>query len=329
MADLLGRAGGMGEIADVQGPYESAPFGNELVELAKTDDSIVGLSADMSKYSDIVPFMKAYPERYFNAGVAEQSAVMMAAGLAKVGKTAFCATYAAFLSRRALDFIAIACAHSKANVKIMAGSPGLVNPYGATHQSLEDLVVMRSVPDLTVIDPCDAVELRHAVRAAAATPGTFYIRNLRGKVPVVFEEDGFEFAVGKARLVREGTDVAVISTGFMTERAMKAADAARAQGVSAAVLHVPTIKPLDVEAIAGIAASVERVIVVENGLRSGGLGTAVTETVHDSGIAVPVTRIGLHDRFHPCGSQGYNEHRFGLDQEAVTNAVLTGVWNYA
>ncbi|MBY6414634.1 transketolase family protein [Rhodococcus sp. BP-252] len=329
MPDLLNRAGGMGEIAEVQGPYETAPFGNELVELAKTNQSIVGLSADMSKYSDIVPFMKAYPERYFNAGVAEQSAVMMAAGLAKVGKTAFCATYAAFLSRRALDFIAIACAHSKANVKIVAGSPGLVNPYGATHQSLEDLVVMRSVPDLTVIDPCDAVELRHAVRAAAATPGTFYIRNLRGKVPVVFDESDFEFVVGKARRVREGTDVAVISTGFMTERAMKASDTARDLGVSAAVLHVPTIKPLDEQAIVDIASSVGRVVVVENGLRAGGLGTAVIEVVHDRGIAVPVTRIGLHDRFHPCGSQAYNEKVFGLDQDAITDAVVTGNWAFA
>ena len=328
MSDLLNRAGGMGEIADVRGPYETAPFGNELVELAKSNSSIVGLSADMSKYSDIVPFMNAYPERYFNAGVAEQSAVMMAAGLAKVGKTAFCATYAAFLSRRALDFIAIACAHSNANVKIVAGSPGLVNPYGATHQSLEDLVVMRSVPDLTVIDPCDAVELRHAVRAAANTPGTFYIRNLRGKVPIVFDENSFEFVVGKARLVREGTDVAVISTGFMTERAMKAADTAGELGVSAAVLHMPTIKPLDEQAIIEVASTVGRVIVVENGLRSGGLGSAVTEVVHDNGIAVPITRIGLHDRFHPCGSQSYNEQLFGLDQDAITNAVVTGNWEF-
>ncbi|MBM9466562.1 transketolase family protein [Nakamurella leprariae] len=327
MADVLNRAGGMGEVAEVAGPYEIAPFGNELVALGRENPDIVGLSADMSKYSDIVPFMKEFPERYFNAGVAEQNAVMMAAGLAKVGKIAFCATYAAFLSRRALDFIAIACAHSKANVKIVAGSPGLVNPYGATHQSLEDLVVMRSVPDLTVIDPCDAVELRHVVRAAAATPGTFYIRNLRGKVPVVFDEQDFTFEIGKARLLRDGTDVAVLSTGFMTERALKAADAARAADVSAAVLHIPTIKPLDEAAVLDVAARVGRVIVIENGLRSGGLGSAVTELVHDTGLDTPITRIGLHDRFHPCAAQWYNEREFGLDQDAITGAVITGVWS--
>lgn len=329
MADVNNRAGGMGEIADVIGPYERAPFGTELANLGAQDERIVGLSADMSKYSDIVPFRDKFPDRYFNAGMAEQNAVMMAAGLAKVGKVAFCATYAAFLTRRALDFIAVSCAHSKANVKIVAGSPGLVNPYGATHQSLEDLVVMRAIPDLTVIDPCDAVELRHVIRAAAETPGTFYIRNLRGKVPVIFEETGFEFEIGRARLLRPGTDVAVIGTGFMTARALTAATTAAEQGVSAAVLHVPTIKPLDTEAIAAVAADVKRVVVVENGLRSGGLGTAVIETLADRGVSVPVQRIGLGDRFHPCGSQGYNEALFGLDEAAITRAVITGEWDFA
>ncbi|GAC68362.1 transketolase family protein [Gordonia soli] len=326
MAEVKNRAGGMGEIAEVEGPYERAPFGTELADLGALDERIVGLSADMSKYSDIIPFRDRFPERYFNAGMAEQNAVMMAAGMAKVGKIAFCATYAAFLTRRALDFIAVSCAHSNANVKIVAGSPGLVNPYGATHQSLEDLVVMRSIPDLTVIDPCDAVELRHAVRAAAATPGTFYIRNLRGKVPVVFDETDFTFEIGRARLLRPGRDVAVIGTGFMTARALAAAETAAGQGVSAAVLHVPTVKPLDAEAIAAVCADVNRVIVVENGVRSGGLGTAVVETLSDHGIAVPVQRIGLGDRFHPCGSQAYNEALFGLDEDAITRAVITGDW---
>ncbi len=329
MAEIKNRAGGMGEVADVVGPYEVAPFGNELARLGAADSRIVGLSADMSKYSDIIPFRNRFPDRYFNAGMAEQSAVMMAAGLAKVGKIVFCATYAAFLTRRALDFIAVACAHSKADVKIIAGSPGLVNPYGATHQSLEDLVVMRSVPDLTVVDPCDAIELRHVIRAAAATPGTFYIRNLRGKVPVIFDEKDFAFEVGKARLLRPGSDVAVISTGFMTARALNAARTAADNGVSAAVLHVPTIKPLDVDAIEAVCADVRRVVVVENGLRSGGLGSTVVETLADRGIHVPVQRIGLGDRFYPCGSQAYNEALFGLDGAAITHAVMTGDWAFA
>src|SRR3954464_10907563 len=168
------RAGGMGEVADVVGPHEVAPFGQVLRKLAEGDPRIVGVTADMGRYSDIGPFKEAFPDRYFNAGMAEQNTISIAAGLAKVGKVAFAATYAAFLTRRALDFMAIACAHSGADVKVMAGSPGLVNPYGGTHQAIEDLAVMCCIPAVTVIDPCDAVELRQVVRAAAETPGTFY-----------------------------------------------------------------------------------------------------------------------------------------------------------
>src|SRR4051812_2042284 len=154
----------MGEVAEVAGPHEVAPFGHALRQLARERSDIVGVTADMGRYSDIGPFKEEFPERYFNVGMAEQNAIMVAAGLAKTGKVAFAATYAAFLTRRALDFMAIACAHSNADVKVMAGSPGLVNPYGGTHQAIEDLAVMCSIPGVTVIDPCDAVELRQVVR---------------------------------------------------------------------------------------------------------------------------------------------------------------------
>jgi len=319
----------MGEIADVVGPHEVAPFGKELARLAHQDPRVVAVSADMSRFSDLQPFIAEHPERYFAAGMAEQSAVSIAAGLAKSGRTVFCATYAVFLTRRALDFIAITCAHSQLDVKVFAGAPGLVNPYGATHQSLEDLVVMRSIPDLTVIDPCDAVELRQVVQAAAATPGTFYVRNLRGKVPVVLDEATYRFEVGKARLLREGTDVVVVSTGYLTGRALAAADEARAAGRSVGVLHVPTVKPFDEDAVREACAGAGRVVTLENGLRTGGLGSAVTECLHDAGLTQRVLRVGLGDRFHPCGSQDYNEKLFGLSQDAVTRAVVDGVWDFA
>ncbi len=322
------RAGGMGEVADVAGPYEVAPFGTELARLASMDPSIVAVSADMSRYSDLQPFLAAHPDRYFAAGMAEQSAISMSAGMAKVGKTVFCATYAAFLIRRALDFIAVACAHSGLDVKVFAGAPGLVNPYGATHQSLEDLVVMRGIPDVTVIDPCDAVELRQVVQAAATTPGTFYVRNLRGKVPVILDEDTYRFRVGEARVLREGTDVAVVSTGYLTGRALLAADRARGKGISVTVVHVPTIKPLDKDTIREACAGARRVVTLENGLRTGGLGSAVTEVLHDAGLGQRVMRVGLGDRFHPCGSQDYNELRFGLSQEAVDRVVLENTWAF-
>ncbi len=328
MADVKSRTGSMGEVADIDGPYEVAPFGTTLAALGETDPRIVGVTADMARYSDILPFRDAFPERYFNAGMAEQNTIMIAAGLAKVGKVAFAATYAAFLTRRALDFMAVACAHSRADVKVMGGSPGLVNPYGGTHQALEDLAVMRAIPDVTVIDPCDAVELRQVVAAAAQTPGTFYIRNLRGKVPVVLGED-YRFEIGKARVVRRGSDVGIVSTGFMTARALEAADRAAERGVDVGVLHVPTIKPFDTDGVREFVAGVGRVVTAENHLRTGGLGSAVLESLYDADIERrPVVRIGLGDRFHPCGAQDYLDALFGLNVEAITEAAVTGRWDH-
>lgn len=329
MAEQTNRAGGMGEVAEVTGRYEVAPFGHALRELAAEFPDIVGITADMGRYSDMLPFQAAYPERYFNAGMAEQNTIMIAAGLAKVGKIVFAATYAAFLTRRALDFMAIACAHSKADVKVMGGSPGLVNPYGGTHQAIEDLAVMRSIPGVTVIDPCDAVELRQVVRAAAQTSGTFYIRNLRGKVPVVLDEATYQFKIGKAKVLREGSDVGIISTGYMTSRALQAADSASLAGVRCGVLHVPTLKPFDEHAVVEFADSTGRLITAENHLRTGGLGSLVLEAVYDAELEHrPLVRMGLRDRFHVCGSQPYLDALYGLDVEAMTRAVVTGRWDF-
>ena len=157
----------------------------------------------MGRYSDILPFRDAHPTRFFNVGMAEQCLIMVAAGLAKTGKIAYCTTYSVFITRRAYDFVAIAGAHSKANVKIFAGMPGLVNGYGATHQATEDLNMMRGIADLTIIDPCDATELKQVVRAVADIPGAVYVRTLRGKVPVELPSD-YKFELGKAKLLRQG-----------------------------------------------------------------------------------------------------------------------------
>jgi transketolase len=317
----------MGDVAEVAGPFEVAPFGNALRDLATTREDIVGVTADMGRYSDFGPFKEAFPDRFFNVGMAEQSAVMVGAGLAKTGKTAFVATYAAFLTRRALDFLTIACAHSRAEVKVMGGSPGLVNPYGGTHQAIEDLAVTIRIPDLCVVDPCDAVELRQVVRAAAETPGAFYIRNLRGRVPVVLDPATYQFELGRARVLREGTDVGVVSTGYMTGRALAAAERAAEVGVSCGVLHVPTIKPFDSTAVADFCQQLPRVVTAENHLREGGIGTLVIETLYRcSGRHPAVLRIGLADMFHDCGSQDYLDARYGLDVDGLTRAVVGGNW---
>jgi transketolase len=317
-----GRTRGMGELIDVTGKVtELAPFGRTLAALGAERPEIVGLTADMGRYSDILPFRDAHPTRFFNVGMAEQCLIMVAAGLAKTGKIAYCTTYSVFITRRAYDFVAIAGAHSKANVKIFAGMPGLLNGYGATHQATEDLNMLRGIADLTIIDPCDATELKQVVRAVADIPGTVYVRNLRGKVPVELPPD-YRFEVGKAKLLRDGGDVGIISTGYMSARARDAAEAATAFGVQASVLHVSTIKPFDSEGVLSFAQRFDRLIVAENHKTTGGLATLVVETLYDAGIMKPMIKIGLADSFFECGSQEYLESKYEVDLPRFGRAIV-------
>ncbi|MGK0722423.1 transketolase family protein [Leucobacter sp. W1478] len=321
---MSNRAGAMGEILDVEGPYEMAPFAKALLTLGAERPELVALTADMGRFSDMNEFRDAYPERFFNVGMAEQDLLMVAAGIAKTGKVAYCTTYSVFVTRRALDFLQIACAHSNADVKIFGGMPGLTNPYGATHQATDDLSILRLIPNLTIIDPCDATELAQVTAAVADIPGTVYVRALRGKVPVVLDPDTYAFEAGIAKELRSGSDVGVISTGTMTERALRSADLAAKQGLTAGVLHVPTIKPFDSEAVVKFAQSVDRLVVAENHQMTGGLATLVTEALYEAGVHRPMVRIGIQNVFHECGSQAYIEAKYGLDQESVTRAVITG-----
>ena len=317
-----GRTRGMGELIDVAGKTtEIAPFGHTLAALARERPEIVGLTADMGKYSDILPFRDAHPTRFFNVGMAEQDLIMIAAGLSKVGKIAYCTTYSVFISRRAYDFVAIAAAHSMANVKIFAGMPGLVNGYGATHQATEDLNMMRGIADLTVIDPMDATELQQVVRAVADIPGTVYVRNLRGKVPVELGDD-YRFELGKAKIIQEGVDVGIIATGYMSARARDAARAAVGQGVNAGVLHVGTIKPFDTAGVIAFAQRYDRLIIAENHKTTGGLATLVIEALYEAGIMKPVIKIGLADSFFECGSQEYLEAKYGVDLPRFVRAIV-------
>jgi transketolase len=319
-----GRTRGMGELIDVAGVLtDRAPFGHALADLGAARPEIVALTADMGRYSDILPFRDAHPDRFFNVGMAEQSLIATAAGLAKTGKIAYCTTYAAFVTRRAYDFVAIAAAHSRAEVKIFAGMPGLLNGYGATHQATEDLAMMRGIADLTVIDPCDATELRQVVAAVADIPGAVYVRLLRGNVPVELPAD-YRFVPGAAAELRSGTDVGVISTGYMTARSLAAAAAAGERGVSAGVLHVPTLKPFDTATVVGFAGRHERIVVAENHKASSGLSTVVTEALYDAGLLRPLVRVALADSFFECGSQEYLEAKYGLDLPRLIRAVVEG-----
>jgi len=316
-----GRTRGMGELIDVAGKTtELAPFGHTLAALGRERPEIVGLTADMGRYSDILPFRDAHPTRFFNVGMAEQDLIMIAAGLSKVGKIAYCTTYSVFISRRAYDFVAIAAAHSMANVKIFAGMPGLVNGYGATHQATEDLNMMRGIADLTVIDPMDATELKQVVRAVADIPGTVYVRNLRGKVAVELGDD-YTFELGKAKVIHNGGDVGIIATGYMSARARDAARIAAEKGVNAGVLHVGTIKPFDTAGVIDFARCYDRLIIAENHKTTGGLATLVIETLYEAGIMKPVIKIGLADSFFECGSQEYLEAKYGVDLPRFVRAI--------
>src|SRR5690348_9742382 len=226
-------------------PTKLAPFGQALATLAASRPDIVGMTADLAKYTDLHVFAQAHPDRFYQMGMAEQLLMGAAAGMAREGFTPFATTYAVFASRRAYDFICLGIAEENLNVKIVCALPGLTTGYGPSHQATEDLAIFRGMPNLTIVDPCDALDIEQAVPAIAAHNGPVYMRLLRGNVPLVLDQFDYRFELGKAKLLRDGNDVLIVSTGFMTMRALEAADALRKDRIDAAVLHVPTIKPLD------------------------------------------------------------------------------------
>ena len=299
---------------------DTAPFGHALVRAAERDARIVGLTADLGKYTDIHVFAEKFPARFFQMGMAEQSLIGAACGLARTGCVTFATTYAVFATRRAYDFIAIGAALGRANVKVIAGLPGLTTGYGGTHQGIEDLALMRSVPGLTVIDPCDATETAQATAAIAAHDGPVYMRLLRGVVPVTLDPD-YRFEIGRAKLLREGADVAFISSGLMTTRALEAARTLEAAGVRAAVLHVSTLKPFDRASVATLLARVPRVVTAENHVVTGGLASAVADLAVDEQLAIRLKRVGIPDCFCESGSLPYLAERYGMTAAHLAQAA--------
>lgn len=302
----------------------SAPFGQALVNLAKTDERIVGLSADLAKYTDLHVFANAMPDRFYQMGMAEQVLMSAAAGLAREGFIPFATTYAVFASRRAYDFIAMAIAEENLPVKIVCALPGLTTGYGPSHQATEDLAIFRGLPNMTLIDPCDASDVAQMVPAIAAHPGPVYARLLRGKVPSVLTryKPDYQFQLGRAQMIREGRDVLVVSTGIMTMRALDAAEVLAKDGVDMAVLHVPTIKPLDRETIIAEAARGGRLVVTaENHTVVGGLGEAVAGTLMQAGITPSFRMIGLPDAFLEAGALPTLHEMYGLSVGKVAETI--------
>lgn len=316
-----GRTLGMGEQEAFEGRFVDAPFGHALLEAARDDDRIVGLTADLGKYTDILPFAQAHPDRFFNVGMAEQNLIAVSAGLAKVGRVAFCTTYGVFATRRAYDFIAIACAHSKLNVKIIAGLPGLTTGYGGTHQAIEDTGLVRLIPGLVVIDPCDATEVHEATLAIAKHDGPVYMRLPRGKVPVLLGAGVAPFEIGKVRRLRQGSRVGIVSTGLLTGPALEAAASLHSQGIDAGVLHVPCIKPFDDEGVAAFASECDAVITAENHVIDGGLGTLVIQSLYRAGVHKPLRHIGLPDQFIECGSVPHLQRKYAITADDIVDAA--------
>jgi transketolase len=299
-----------------------APFGHALVELARNRSDVVGMTADLGKYTDLHIFAKEFPDRFYQMGMAEQLLYGAASGLAAEGFTPFATTYAVFASRRAYDFIHQTIAEEDRNVKIVCALPGLTSGYGPSHQAAEDLALFRAMPNMTVIDPCDALEIEQIVPAIAAHRGPVYMRLLRGQVPVVLDEYDYKFELGKAKLIRDGRDVLIISSGIMTMRALEAAKTLADDRVQAAVLHVPTIKPLDVETILREAGQSGRLVVVaENHSEIGGLGEAVAALLMRSGTHPAFRQIALPDEFLAAGALPTLHDRYGLSTAAVTAAI--------
>jgi transketolase len=289
----------------------------------KAGTDIVGLTADLSKYTDLHVFANAYPDRFYQMGMAEQLLMSAAAGLAREGFTPFATTYAVFASRRAYDFICLAIAEENLNVKVVCALPGLTTGYGPSHQATEDLAIFRGMPNLTIIDPCDALDIEQATYAIAAHQGPVYMRLLRGNVPLVLDEYDYKFEIGKAKLLRDGRDVLIISSGLMTMRALEAAKTLTDDKVDAAVLHVPTIKPLDETTILREAALTGRMVVVaENHSVVGGLGEAVAGVLIRGGVMPPSFRqIALPDEFLDAGALPTLHDRYGISANAMRTSI--------
>ncbi len=301
-----------------------AAYGEALARLGDVNPQLVVLDADLSASTRTAEFAKRHPERFIQMGIAEQDMIGTAAGLAASGKIAFASTFAVFASGRAFDQVRNAVCYSELNVKICATHAGLtVGEDGASHQSIEDVALMRAVPNMTVIVPSDAVQTAWAVNAAAMLDGPVYMRLGRAPVPVIYGE-GQEFAIGRAQTLHEGDDVTIIACGIMTSRALAAAGALAEQGISARVLDMHTVKPLDTDAVLAAATETGAIVTAEEHSIIGGLGGAVCEAVCELHPA-PVVRVGVRDQFGKSGKPDELLTAYGLTTDEIARAARRAI----
>lgn len=309
-------------IADPGVPTTKAPFGHALAAAANTDERIVGLTADLGKYTDMHVFAAEHRDRFFQMGMAEQAMMAAAAGMAQVGLVPFASTYSVFATRRAYDFICLDMAEPGLNVNIVAALPGLTTGYGPSHQATEDVAMLRAMPGLTIVDPCDAVDLEQAVPQLVASPGPTYTRLLRGAVPRVLDEYDYRFELGRAKVVRPGADVLAVTSGLMTMRALLAARELERHHVDMSVVHCATLKPFDSATVLREIDTPRLALTMENHSVVGGLHETVATAMVSAGVARPLKAVGLPDEFLAAGALPTLHDRYGLSTGSVVDRVL-------
>ncbi len=311
-------------MADVKTVATRAGYGEALVELGNKRDDFLVMDADLAAATQTGKFKEAFPDRFYNCGIAEQNMMSIAAGIAATGKRVFVSSFAMFASGRAFEQIRNSICYPNLPVIIGATHGGIsVGEDGATHQCLEDIAIMRTLPNMTIINPADAVEAKKAVYAAINHDGPVYMRFGRYAVPVVFD-DSYYFKIGKANILRDGSDVTIIATGLMVDEALKAYDILKGEGISARVINMATIKPLDNEAVLAAAKDTGAIVTAEEHSVIGGLGSAVSEVVCES-CPVPVVKLGVYDRFGFSGPAGELLDVFGLRAKDIAQKAKAAI----
>jgi len=303
--------------------YQRDVYGESLLKLGKLDKNIIVLDADLSCSTKTCFFAKEFPERFFNFGVAEQNMMAAAAGLAACGKTVFVSTFAVFASGRAWDQVRTSISYNNFNVKIVATHAGItVGPDGASHQALEDIALMRVLPNMNIIVPCDGPQTADAVYAAANNPGPFYIRLGRPKISTI--ENKGEFKLGKAQVIAEGNDVAIIACGVMVSEALLAVKNLAQKGIKARLINMHSIRPLDNEIILKSARETKLIVVCEEHNVIGGLASGVDEVVAEN-FPKKVIRLGIRNRFGQSGEPADLLKEYNLTGSDIEKAVLSGI----
>ena len=308
----------------IRGTVEK-PFGRTLADLGERYQNLVVVDADLQRATETDFFEDRFPERYFDAGVAEANMVGVATGLALSGKIAFCGTFACFMSQRVCDQVAISVAYCRANVKMVGIEAGLASGgNGASHQGMLDLAIMRAMPNMTVFVPGDATETRALMEYLMEHGGPVYMRAPRGKTPVIFDPDSYRFQPGQAVQLQDGHDLTIIACGLMLPRALEAVRDLAAEGVSVRLLNMSSIKPLDEQAIIQAAEETGCIVTAENHSVLGGLGGAVAEVV-TSHRPVPVIRVGIHDTFGEVGPVDWLAEKYGISAAHIAQAAKTAL----